>query len=135
MGIFKELFGTKKASKQINNTAGSEYTWYKLKKIEQLEAIRELSNEKLVVIFKHSTRCGISKMVWNQFHTYADFDEDNVALFYLDLLSYRDVSDQIAADFQVIHQSPQLLLIKNGEVVHYSSHSSISPSVVSSFLD
>ena len=83
--------------------------WVALNDKAQLSAIAEASKTKPQVIFKHSTRCGISKMVLNQFESSYVF-ENKVGLYYIDLLNYREVSQEVAAQFQVIHQSPQLLL-------------------------
>jgi len=52
--------------------------------------------------------------------------EANLDLYYLDLLSYREVSNETGYKFQVIHQSPQLLIIKNGVAVAHASHGGIS---------
>lgn len=133
MGLFKNLFSSNSESKEKLQNKPS-LDWYKLTKVEQLDSLKQISNEKLVVIFKHSTRCGISRMVWNQFQASADFPKEQVELFYLDLLSYRDVSDAITQEFQVLHQSPQLILLQHEEVVHHASHSAIVPSVINQFL-
>jgi len=133
MGFFKDLFSS---NDEMNSTPtdSSSLDWYKLTKIDQLEHIKQISNEKLVVIFKHSTRCGISRLVWNQFQASADFPKGQVELFYLDLLSYRSVSDAISQEFQVMHQSPQLIILQHEEVVHHASHSAIVSSSVHQFL-
>ena len=133
MGLFKNLFSSNNESKEKPQNKPN-LDWYKLTKVDQLVNLKQISNEKLVLIFKHSTRCGISRMVWNQFQASADFPKDQVELFYLDLLSYRDVSDAIAQEFQVLHQSPQLIILQHEEVVHHSSHSAIFPSAVEQFL-
>jgi len=99
--------------------------WIPLDSINQLEIIAEKSKTKPQLIFKHSTRCGISRMVMNQFINQYDLDS-NVDLYYLDLLSYRDISNEVGYKFQVIHQSPQLLIIKNGVVVAHESHGGIN---------
>ncbi|MNX95981.1 hypothetical protein D3C86_1282780 [compost metagenome] len=89
-----------------------------------MDSIVEESEEKPIVIFKHSTRCSISRMALKNFER--EYSDENVAsLYFLDLLSHRDVSNEIAQRFHVIHQSPQLLLIKNGQSVYDVSHSEI----------
>ena len=133
MGLFKNLFSAKNESNENQNQSNG-LSVYKLTKVEQLASLKEISNEKLVLIFKHSTRCGISRMVWNQFQAQANFPEDQVALFYLDLLSYRSVSDAVAEEFRVFHQSPQLIILSNEEVVHHASHSSITASSIEEYL-
>jgi len=133
MGLFKNLFSAKNEASESSEKSAN-LNWYKLTKVEQLSNLKKISNDKLVVLFKHSTRCGISRMVWNQFQSSADFPADQVELFYLDLLSYRDISDAVAQEFQVLHQSPQLIILQHGQVVHHASHSAIVPSSVNQFL-
>ena len=90
-----------------------------------LNEIEEKSKTKTQVIFKHSTRCGISRMVMKQFED--DYDTSlNIDLFYLDLLNYRDISNEIESKFQVVHESPQIIIIKNGIVVTQVSHGEIN---------
>lgn len=134
MGLFNKLFSSQdSSSKETSSTP--QLSWLKLTRVEQLPELQKQSNEKLVVIFKHSTRCGISRMVWNQFQASADFPSEEVVLYYLDLLAYRDVSDAVAEQFQVYHQSPQLIILQHEEVVHHASHSAIIASSVNSFLN
>ncbi len=100
--------------------------WIPLNELSQLETINEKSATKTQVIFKHSTRCGISRMVMNQFVDAYDLNEKDLDLHYLDLLNYRDVSSQVGHKFQVMHESPQILVIKNGVVVAHASHGAIN---------
>lgn len=120
MGLFNKLFNGSSEPKEEKVLP-----WLSLNSIDQLDKITELSKTKTQLIFKHSTRCGISRMVMNQFVSAYDI-ENNVDLYYLDLLSYRDVSNEVGYKFQVMHQSPQLLVIKNGVVVAHASHGGIN---------
>ena len=86
------------------------------------------------MIFKHSTRCGISRMVLKQFESNYDIDPSQMKLYFLDLLSNRDVSDEVGYKFQVMHQSPQLIVIKNGVAVAHASHHSINASELKKFI-
>ncbi len=90
--------------------------WIALTEDGQLEEIKEKSNQQPVVIFKHSTRCSISSMAKNRLER--ETPADNILFYYLDLIRYRPVSNKIAADFHVPHESPQILLIKNGECIY-----------------
>lgn len=120
MSLFSTIFG----SSESNNTSKSKINWIPLTNISQLDEIVAISNGKPVVIFKHSTRCSISRMVLKQFEN--DFDTtNNVDAYFLDLLEHRDISNEIAARFNVYHQSPQLLLIKGGKSVYDVSHDGI----------
>lgn len=98
-------------------------TWINLTQEQQLDAIKEQSKAKPVVIFKHSTRCSISAMAKNRLER--ESAPANVDFYYLDLIQYRPISNKIADEFQVHHESPQILLIKNGECVYEESHNGI----------
>lgn len=119
MGLFKNIFKTSKPKEE------KQLPWIALHSVEQLRGIEETSKTKTQVIFKHSTRCGISSMVINRFIDAYDINT-NADLYYLDLLSNREVSNEIAYKFQVLHESPQLLIIKNEVVVTHASHGEIT---------
>lgn len=119
MGILDRFF--KDSSKRDMET-----NWKQLEHPEQLEEIKEMSKSKPVAIFKHSIRCGVSSMVKSQLEREWNLSPEEVTFYYLDLITYRPISNQIEKDFGVVHQSPQLILLKNGEVVYHDSHYSIS---------
>ncbi len=120
MSFLKNIFGSEETPKQQE----SKMNWEILNDVDQLGAIIFNSNEKPVVIFKHSTRCSISRMALKQFEN--EFNSaDEVTPYFLDLLNYRDISNEIANRFGVEHQSPQILLIKDGQSVYDASHSDI----------
>jgi bacillithiol system protein YtxJ len=98
--------------------------WIPLTTEKQLAEIREASAEKPVVIFKHSTRCSISAVAKSRLERAAAPEE--ISFYYLDLIKFRDISNKIAADFDVPHESPQVLLIRNGECIYDESHSGIT---------
>ncbi|MCB0699419.1 MAG: bacillithiol system redox-active protein YtxJ [Chitinophagales bacterium] len=98
--------------------------WIELTDEAQLDAIIEESKQAPVVIFKHSTRCSISSMAKNRLDK-AD-NPDNMKFYYLDLITYRPISNKIAEVFQEHHESPQVLLIRNGECVYEESHNGIN---------
>ena len=98
--------------------------WTPLVSIEQLNAIREASNQVPQVIFKHSTRCSISSMALNRLER--ELAPENAVFYYLDLLQYRSVSNEVAEMFQVHHESPQVLVIKNGTCIYDESQYGIS---------
>ena len=97
--------------------------WINLTTMSELDKIKEDSYQYLQFIFKHSTRCSISKMVLSRFES--TNDSASLSVYLLDLLNYRDLSNQIAEDFNVKHESPQLIVIKDGECYKHSSHASI----------
>jgi bacillithiol system protein YtxJ len=97
--------------------------WINLVSEEQLAEIKANSATKPQVIFKHSTRCSISNVAKNRLEK--SVAPNDVDFYYLDLLNYRNISNKIAEDFSVYHESPQILLIKNGECVYDESHGGI----------
>lgn len=98
--------------------------WNNLTEIQQLETIKQESGVQPVAIFKHSTRCSISATALDRFERGFAKNQDHKGLkfYYLDLIAHRDISNKIAAEFDVEHESPQLLLIKNGAVTFTESH-------------
>lgn len=120
MSIFNSLFG----NSDEKLTTISKVNWIELNNLGQLNEIVNASNEKPVLIFKHSTRCIVSRTALKQFENEFDLEE-NVDAYFLDLLEHRDISNEIAARFGVYHQSPQLLLIQDGKSVYDVSHDAI----------
>ena len=119
MSIFNSIFGEPKP-----NSNSSNIDWIPMEDLGKIDEIFTLSQEKPVIIFKHSTRCSISRMALKNFENEYDLGE-NVTPYFLDLISFREVSNEIASRFNVFHQSPQLLLIVGGKSVYDVSHSSI----------
>lgn len=98
--------------------------WISLETENQLKDIK--NSEGKSIIFKHSTRCSVSLMAKRKVESEADILPEDIKCYFLDLLNYRSISNQIAEIFQVHHESPQLLAIKNGECVLDQSHGEIS---------
>lgn len=123
MGLFERLFG-----ERTSDTAGDQYAiqWIGLESIDQLDEIEQRSHQKPQLIYKHSTSCGVSSMVLNMFSTSWAYEEDRADLYFLDLHRYRPVSNAVADKFEVRHESPQLIVLKEGEVVAHSSHGAIT---------
>ena len=100
--------------------------WIPLESVKQINKIIERSNEIPCAIFKHSTRCSISSMAKFRLEGDWNFSNETIEAYYLDLIAHRDVSNQLAETFSVHHESPQILLIKNGECIYDSSHLDIT---------
>jgi bacillithiol system protein YtxJ len=128
MSLFKNIFGHSEAENTV-----SKVNWVQLSDLGQLNEIKDLSHEKAVVIFKHSTRCSISRMVLKQFENEYNL-ENKLDLYFLDLLEHRDISNEIANSFGVVHQSPQLLVIQNAVSVYNASHESIDANDLGKFV-
>ncbi|OAD40903.1 bacillithiol system redox-active protein YtxJ [Polaribacter atrinae] len=133
MSIFNKIFGSKEDDTSKVQKV-SYLKWIPLTSIDQLEEIKEISKTEAVLIFKHSTRCGISSMVIKQFEKLFTEEHQNLKVYYLDLLNYRDISDEVGYTFQVMHQSPQLIVVKNGISVENASHYEITNTNLSRFV-
>lgn len=131
MGFFDRF----KSPRDIAKEAIVEVPWHILGTMDQLDSIIEESKSKPVAIFKHSTRCGISRGVLKIFERSYSLSEDQLKLFYLDLLANRDISNEIAGRFQVPHESPQIIVIKDGQVVHHDSHHSIEAADLEKYVN
>mgnify|MGYP005995706045 CR=1 FL=1 len=123
MGLLNSIFGSKTEKKEEQE---SFIKWIPLTSLEQIKLIKEQSKKEPIAIFKHSTRCGISSMVIKRFVSSFDEELKDLKVYYLDLLNYREISNEIGYEFQVLHQSPQLLVIKNGEAIAHASHYDIA---------
>jgi bacillithiol system protein YtxJ len=98
--------------------------WIHLTDEEQLKQILNKSQVKPQVIFKHSTRCSISTVALQRLQKVSQ--PEDIDFYFLDLLSYRHLSNKIAEAFKVNHESPQILLIKDGDCIYEESHMGIS---------
>lgn len=120
------LFGNKENTSKIN--------WHQLTSLDQIKDYKLKSSDQVVVFFKHSTRCSISSMAKSRFERSWNYDETQVLPVYLDLIAHRNLSNALAEEFNVIHQSPQILVIKDGECVYNNSHNQIDAGKLSGFI-
>ena len=125
MGIFDSMFKSENKS-----------TWpgIAIESKAHLEALIADSFKRPQLIFKHSTRCSISRFVLADFTAHFTYSSDEFVAHYLDLLNYREISNEIADHFEVVHQSPQLLVVKNGKIVSHASHEGINELQLRDFL-
>ncbi len=100
--------------------------WHNLDSSESIRTIISQSEEKAVLIFKHSTRCPISSMAKYRLESDWDFSQEELLPYYLDVIDSRPTSLEVAEVFHVHHESPQVLLIKKGECIFESSHLDIN---------
>jgi bacillithiol system protein YtxJ len=101
--------------------------WNKLTQPGQIAEIKVLSESTPVMIFKHSTRCSVSGMSLDRLlRNWKHGDEEKVVPYFLDLIAYRELSNLVAQEFGVPHQSPQVIVIKNGSAIFDTSHFGIS---------
>ena len=98
--------------------------WIEITNEAQLTDVKNLSKIKTQVIFKHSTRCSISSMAKSRLER--GTTPENIDFYYIDLIKHRDISQIVAHEFNVNHESPQILMIKNGKCMYDESHSGIT---------
>ncbi|MBI1225450.1 MAG: bacillithiol system redox-active protein YtxJ [Bacteroidetes bacterium] len=109
-------------------------TWNPLTLVADIDAVIERSHQVPCLIFKHSTRCSISFMAKHRLEATWDFPTTQLEAFYLDLIAYRSLSNEVATRFAVFHESPQILVIKKGECVLDASHLDISTEEIKEVL-
>jgi len=105
--------------------------WINLTNEEQLEEIKQKSNERPQLIFKHSTRCAISSVAKNRLDKSSR--PNGMDFYFLDLIKHRNISNKISREFNVYHESPQVLIIKNGESIYDESHSAIDMQEIATY--
>jgi bacillithiol system protein YtxJ len=119
MGFLDQIFGKKEEQDQTKSL------WKKIESEKDLDLAVEKSFQHKVLIFKHSTRCFISKTVLRSFEKQMENSDKNYTYYFLDLIAHRDISNDIESRFDVTHQSPQLIALENGKAFYNASHQSI----------
>lgn len=99
--------------------------WLLIENIDEWLKALQLSEERDVVLFKHSIRCHISTIAKRNFEDDFIADKTDAAYFLLDIINHRDISNQVAADLKVVHESPQLIAIRNKKAIYHTSHNDI----------
>jgi bacillithiol system protein YtxJ len=100
--------------------------WSELSSVDQIEQIRKESTEKPILIFKYSSRCSLSRMALDRLErNWKETEMSGVKPYFLDLITYREISNRIAHDFHVEHESPQVLIIENEKSIYDRSHMGI----------
>jgi bacillithiol system protein YtxJ len=129
MSFFNKMFGTNEEGK-----SSPKVNWNQLDDLKVIDEAIALSFEKPVILFKHSSRCSISRFALKQFENDYNFSSEQLEPFFLDLLNHRNISNEIAERFQVEHQSPQLIVVKDGVAVFSSTHSDIEAEILNKFV-
>lgn len=119
MRFFSEFFKCQSSEKP------SKPAWVELTSIEQVHDAIEQSEQTFCLFFKHSSRCSISHIALERFERNWDLSPEYCAMYYIDLLRHRDISNLISQLTGVEHQSPQTILVHKGQVVAHSSHNGI----------
>lgn len=99
--------------------------WHELTSVDQWDQLVADSHQHALAIFKHSTRCSISAMAKSRVERSWNYSDEQLPIYYLDLIRHRDVSNKIAETTGIQHESPQLIVLKDGKAIHHSSHTAI----------
>ena len=100
--------------------------WHQIRSMDDLDEAEKESHNRTIAIFKHSVSCGVSAHAKHKMEDGFNLDPDICRLYYLDLLSNRDISNEVATRFNVRHQSPQMIIIRNGKAAFDASHHAVS---------
>ena len=117
-----------KTKKEMNKN------WSNLTEENQIAEIIALSSSIPVYIFKHSTTCGISAQAKENVEISYKNTDKPLSFYYLDLLKFRSISNEVASKLNVHHQSPQLILIHDGQVAFTTSHHKIKTTIIEDSL-
>lgn len=131
MGILHKLFAGKSTR---TGKSSKEIAWVALQSEDQLDQFREKGAVRPKLIFKHSATCGISRMVLRMFEELLLDSNKEADLYFLDVHRSRAVSNAVSRQFGVRHQSPQLLIVKQGQVITEASHGAIADIDLNSYL-
>lgn len=128
MTIFSKIFNQKAV-----DTTDKSFDW--LKTAEQWQHLIQTSTEKPFIVFKHSERCSISRWVWKQFANDYNLSEDLATLHLVDVVSDRSISQLIATDLQIMHESPQVLVVFQNKCIYHATHERIQFAEVLRIID
>ncbi|WP_175622282.1 bacillithiol system redox-active protein YtxJ [Chryseobacterium schmidteae] len=124
MSFLDKIFGGKQEQGETKSF------WSIIKSEEDLKIAIENSYAYKIAIFKHSTSCFISKTVLKNLEKEIETSDEKGAFYFLDLLAFRPISNKIAEDFGIRHESPQLIVFENGKAINNASHQDISLSQI-----
>lgn len=117
-----------------NNDGDIGLDWISLTEPDELELLFQKSHKKSQVIYKHSTRCGVSAMALSNLHRLNPEKAEKADFYFLNVINQRRLSQHVAEKLQVRHESPQLIIIRGGEVIWNGSHYQVSAGALSEIL-
>jgi bacillithiol system protein YtxJ len=122
-----------------NPNSSASTAWIALTQFTQIDEISKASfgqtGCQAVAVFKHSSRCYISRTALKNMQLDWNWSASELPVYLLDLLQYPELSQALTSQYHVVHESPQLLLISNGSCIYNKSHGDISSEGVRQFID
>lgn len=105
-----------------------------IKQVQELEEIFDASSHRKVLLFKHSTTCPISARAWREIQAIIQESSDEVLVAQVKVIESRPVSNQVAAELGVKHESPQALLVHQRQVIWHASHHNVTKEAIQKVL-
>ena len=90
--------------------------------IDELEAAIAESRERPVFLFKHSRTCGISCEALDELHAHVEDASPQATYKLITVQSHRRLSEETAARLGIRHETPQAILLRDGQPVWNASH-------------
>ena len=106
-----------------------------IKNLQELEEILDESSRRKIILFKHSTTCPISTCAWREVQDFILESQDEVLVVMIKVIESRSVSNQVAEELGVLHQSPQALLLSKRQVLWHASHQSVNREKIKKALE
>lgn len=120
--------------KEVFTSSGRADFWNDLDNISQIKAAISASEHRPQLIYKHSSRCSVCFFAKKQVEEIPETMREQLDLYFVDVIGWREVSDAIAEEFSITHESPQLLIIYDRAVVWHGSHREIQSNVITDKL-
>ncbi|MEO1435334.1 MAG: bacillithiol system redox-active protein YtxJ [Bacteroidota bacterium] len=101
-------------------------SWTPLTSLEELNQLDQHSHQRPCGIYKHSNRCHISSMAKSNLEEDWRLEEGAINMYFLDVIEHRAIAREVADRYQVAHQSPQILVIRDGECTYEAAQLDIT---------
>ncbi|MBC2724467.1 bacillithiol system redox-active protein YtxJ [Desulfosporosinus sp.] len=102
---------------------------------QDLEGILEESRLRKIIIFKHSTACPTSARAWQEVQDFIQESSDEILVVMIKVIESRSISNQLAETLGVKHQSPQVLLLSNRQILWHTSHQTVTQTNIKKALE
>ena len=109
--------------------------WILLERTAQIDDLVERSHSTPCLIFKHSTKCLISDVALGRLEKQWHFQTDQIIPYFLDAIAFRPISKYICETFEEHHETPQILLIENGECILEANNMDIHVSEIEEMFE
>lgn len=110
--------------------------WNEITTLEEWKAVLARSSDRGQVVLKHSTTCPVSANALHEYEQYLESrPNEQIDYTLVKVIESRPVSNQIAEDLGVKHESPQIIFLKDGEKYWTASHWAVTKAHITAVLD